>query len=331
MSQLLYVSKMKRTLIYLFFMGILFGCSDTFTGELIFVEPDKASSFNYPYYIYIPDNVAIEEIIPVVIEPNNSGFADDDLQKHIEKAERTATREFYAGNYVAQNLKIPLIVPVFPRTKSEWKIYTHALDRDAMSQKGTKIERIDLQLIEMFDDARLKLKERNIYVEDKFLLTGFSASGTFVNRFTVIHPDKVLAVAAGGLNGLLMLPVDSLQGINLEYPIGISDFDELLNSGFQKELFNQTPQLYFMGELDSNDAVPFEDAYSQSEREKIFSLLGKEMHKERWPNCRNIYLNNNVNATIKTLEGIGHEQPEPIKKEIVDFFIRAINENKIIN
>ncbi len=25
----------------------------------------------------------------VLIEPNNSGFADDDLQKHIEKAERT--------------------------------------------------------------------------------------------------------------------------------------------------------------------------------------------------------------------------------------------------
>jgi hypothetical protein len=313
---------MRRNLIYLLIAGILSGCSDNFTGELIFVEPDDSGTFNYPYYIYTPDNVATDKIIPIIIEPNNSGFADDDLQKHIEKAKRIATRDFYTGNYVARKLKIPLIVPVFPRTKTEWKIYTHALDRDVMTQKGNSLERIDLQLIEMFDDARSKLKEKNIHTEDKFLLTGFSASGTFVNRFTLIHPDNVLAVAAGGLNGLLMLPVDSLQGINLEYPIGTGDFDELLNSGFQKELFNQTPQLYFMGELDSNDAVPFEDAFSHIEREKIFSILGEEMHTERWQNCRKVYINKNVNATVKTFKNIGHEQPEIIKKEVVEFFIR---------
>ena len=89
---------MKRNLIYLFVIGILSGCYDTNTGELIFVEPDNSSSFNYPYYIYIPVDVPTEERIPVVIEPNNSGFADDDLKKHIEKAERIATRDFYLGS-----------------------------------------------------------------------------------------------------------------------------------------------------------------------------------------------------------------------------------------
>lgn len=313
---------------YLLFIGVLFGCAEPFNGELIFVEPDNSDSYNYPYYIYIPDNVSTNESIPLVVEPNNSGFADDNLQKHIEKTKRIATRDFYLGNYVAQKLNIPLLVPVFPRSKVEWKIYTHALDRDVMSQKGNSIERIDLQIIEMFNDARLILKNKSIYVKDKFLLTGFSASGTFANRFTVIHPDKVLAVAAGGVNGLLMLPVDSLEGMKLEYPLGTGDMNDLLNTGFQKELFIKTPQFYFMGELDLNDAVPYEDAYSQTEREKIFRLLGNDMHKERWINCQNIYFNNHVQATIKTYKDVGHEQPEIIKDEVVDFFVSAINESQ---
>jgi|GEM_PF-6285344 len=40
----------------------------------------------------------------LIMEPNNSGFADDDLQKHTEKAQRTASREFYTENYVARKL-----------------------------------------------------------------------------------------------------------------------------------------------------------------------------------------------------------------------------------
>jgi hypothetical protein len=322
---------MKRNLIYLFVIGIMSGCYDTYTGELIFVEPDNSSSFNYPYYLYIPDGVSTEERIPVVIEPNNSGFADDDLEKHIEKAERIATRDFYLGNYVAISLNIPLVVPVFPRTKKDWKIYTHALDRDVMLVKEVETERIDLQLLAMHKDARLKLQERNIDTHEKFLMTGFSASGTFANRFALIHPDKVAAVAAGGVNGLLMLPLNSLDEADLIYPIGTCDFKELLNKEFQKELFIELPQFYFMGEADLNDAIPFEDAFSQYEREIIFGFLGEDMHTERWPKCMEIYKENNVNAIIKTFKGIGHEQPGSIKNEVVDFFVTAFNESQTIN
>jgi hypothetical protein len=91
-----------------------------------------------------------------------------------------------------------------------------------------------------------------------------------------------LAVAAGGVNGLLMLPLENLDGEELKYPIGTSDLKELVNKDFQKELFIKTPQFYFMGELDDNDAVPYDDAFDQSEREIIYQLLGKEMYPERW-------------------------------------------------
>jgi len=318
----------RKILIYITFLVGLLGCSDTFNGELIFVEPERKDSFNFPYLLYIPDQISKGSTVHIIVEPNNSGFANDDIQKHIEKAKRVATKDFYIGNYVAQNLKIPLLVPVFPRPKTEWKIYTHALDRDVMVQKGNSLERIDEQLIEMFNDARLKLKDKNIDTEEEFLITGFSASGTFANRFTIIHPDRILAVAAGGINGLLMLPLEDLHGMELKYPLGTSDMKEFVNKDFQKELFIKTPQFYYMGARNDNDAVPYDDAFDPNEREIIYSLLGKGMYLERWSNCMKIYMDNSVNAIIKVFDNIGHEQPEIIKKEIVEFFRMNIDKKE---
>jgi len=316
---------LRKIIIYTALLWAFTGCSDTYNGELIFVEPDDACSFNYPYFLYIPDGIQPGETLHIVVEPNNSGFADDDLQKHVEKAKQTATNDFYIGSYVAQELNLPIVVPVFPRPKTEWHIYAHALDRDVMIQKDNSMERIDKQLIEMFKDARVKLKDNNIETDEEFLMTGFSASGSFANRLAVLHPDKVRAVAAGGLNGLLMLPLDELHGIELKFPLGTNDLKELVGKEFEKELFIHTPQFYFMGELDDNDAIPYDDAYNEEERAVIYKLLGKEMHAERWSNCKDIYLCNGVNAEIKTFDNIGHEQPEVIKNEVVEFFRENLN------
>jgi hypothetical protein len=319
---------MRNLIYYLVISLFLVGCSKSYHGDLIFVEPGPEDSFKFPYFLFIPNKAIQHEKVFLIIESNNSGFVDDDLQKHIEKAERTAVSDFYLGNYVAHEMKYPLLVPVFPRLKSQSKIYTHSLDRDVMLQKNSPLERLDLQLIEMVKDAQVKLTTRNILIQPKFLLTGFSASGTFANRFTIIHPDKVFAVAAGGLNGLLMLPLDTLNNEALNYPIGTNDLLTLTNKSFSRDLFLNTPQFYFMGKSDDNDAVPFSDAYDEDEREQIYRLLGEKMQPERWNNCIQIYANLNVNATILSFDGVGHEHPETIKREIVTFFTDVINNNQ---
>jgi len=304
---------------------IFYACSNNQKGKLLFVESNTENGFNYPYFLFIPDNISNEEVNFIIVEPNNSGFADDDLNKHIEKAERTATKDFYLGNYVAQKLNYPLLVPVFPRSKTDWKIYTHALDRDVMHQKNNQLERIDVQLLKMVNDAKSRLKELDVNTSEQFLMTGFSASGTFANRFTLLHPEKVKAVAAGGLNGLLTLPVDSINDKPLNYPLGTYDFKVLLNQEFQKTAFINTSQFYYMGGLDENDAIPYDDAFDPDERELIYELLGEEMLPERWKACADMYKNEGVNATIKTYKNIGHEHPDNVKKDIVAFFLKCIN------
>lgn len=317
---------MNKRLIYFFLVVLIAGCKNP-GGELLFIEPNETDAFQFPYFLFIPNGVTENEKTFVIVEPNNSGFADDDLHKHIEKAERTATIDYYLGNYVARKLNCPLVVPVFPRSKTNWKIYTHALDRDVMLQKELPLQRIDLQLIEMFKHAQTILKDKNISSHDQFLLTGFSASGTFANRFTLLHPDWVCAVAAGGLNGLLMLPEDKLEQKTLNYPIGTNDIEKLTGSAFQKDRFLKTPQFYFMGQLDDNDAVPYDDAFSQPEREQILNLLGEEMLPERWKKCNHLYKELKVNADIRLYEGIGHKHPEEIKNDVVQFFGEIILQN----
>ena len=319
---------MRKYIFYAVIFLVFQGCSYSYNGELVLVEPGSSDNFKFPYFLFIPEQVVQNEKAFVIIEPNNSGFADDNLQKHMEKAERTATNDYYLGSYFAQHLKYPLIVPVFPRLKSNWKIYTHALYRDAILQRGNSLERLDEQLIEMFKDAQSILKNKNIQTQNQFLLTGFSASGTFANRFTLIHPDRVFAVAAGGLNGLLMIPLDSLNHEPLKYPVGTNDLKMLTDKPFKKELFLNTPQFYFMGQLDENDAVPYDDAFDENEREQIYRLLGKKMQPERWEKCRNLYMNTNVNAVIKTYDKTGHQHPVEIKTEILEFFKECINSNK---
>lgn len=217
------------------------------------------------------------------------------------------------------------MVPVFPRSRTEWKTYTHSLDRDVICQKNSPLERIDLQLLAMVEDAKKKLTLSGYNIQTKFFITGFSASGTFANRLTLIHPDKIFAVAAGDLNGLLALPLDSIAGKSLNYPLGTNDFKVLFNKEFQKAEFTNTPQFYFMGGMDENDAVPYEDAFDPNERELIYELIGKEMLPLRWENCKNIYMNEGANSTIETYENIEHELPENVKKKIVVFFQKCIN------
>ena len=310
---------MKKYL--LFALVILSGCFENGPdGKVIYTEANSGKGFNFPYFLFIPDIMPVDQCRVLIVEPNNSGFADDDMQKHIEKAERTVSRDFYMGNYLAEKLRCPLLVPVFPRSKSTWRIYTHALDRDVMLQKGNELERIDLQLIKMVEDARSRLAKMGYEVEARFFITGFSASGTFANRFTAIHPGKVKGVAAGGLNGLLILPEDSLKGEALKYPLGVSDFDSLFKKPFDLEAFSATPQFLFMGQNDTNDAIPYEDGYSKAEREQVFRLLGEEMQPARWAACDSIYKAFNINARIETFAGVGHEHPENVKEEVLQFF-----------
>ncbi|MDF1570631.1 MAG: hypothetical protein P1P82_03335 [Bacteroidales bacterium] len=309
-----------RNILFLFSAMILFSGSSGNHGKLKYFKADPDKGYEFPFYLFIPDDISRGDSSWLVVEPNNTGMVSDRLRDHREKARRTASLDYYIGNYVATRLDCPLLVPVFPRPASQNKMYTHSLDRDVMLQKNTPLERLDLQLLAMVEETRDYLARQEIRIPERFLMTGFSASGTFLNRFTLMHPEHVAAAAAGGLNGLLALPLEELDGVPLEYPLGTYDFEQLFGKTFDPEEFRQTPQYLFMGAEDTNDAIPYADGYDEPEREKIYRLLGEEMQPARWERCAGIYREQEVDAVIRTIPGLGHAHPDSIKDEIVQFF-----------
>lgn len=313
---------------YLFlFLILISGClsygQNVFTKDTLLVIPKNAAKgFHHDYLLFIPKGTPMQKRTVLLVEPNNTGKTSDSIDVHKNSAIRSASGNG-VGNNVATNLRIPFLVPVFPRPDSQPLVYTHALDRDVMVANAPELKRLDLQLLAMIADAKTILKGLQIEVESKFFMTGFSASATFTNRFSLLHPETIKALAIGGFNGELMLPVKQLNTVKLHYPIGTYDFKKLFHKPFDAATFKKIPQYIYMGALDDNDAVQFDDAYNDTERNLINSHLGRQV-QNRYLKCQEIYQQHQVNAVFKTYENVGHWTTSTMNLDVTKFFLEQM-------
>lgn len=287
-------------------------------------EPELG--FNYPYFLRLPKRMLVNTQLFLLVETNNFGVSDS-LGFH-EKETYLEVIKNSLGSSLCRKLKTPFLVPVFPRPQNDENLYTHALDRDAVLIKNGEMKRLDEQLIAMTNHAKAQLQKMNIYVNDKILINGFSASGTFANRFTLLHPDKVAAVAYGGINGNLILPLKKLESCKLIYPLGIYDFKKIFSDSVSLTAYKKVPQFIYLGAKDNNDAVLFDDAYGDNERAIIYKCIGKTMQPDRWLKCQEIYKNEMINATFKTYPNIGHETDLEVFDNVSSFFQNIIQLHK---
>lgn len=289
------------------------------TDSLLIIEKNPAKGFFNDYILFIPKGTKLNGKTFLLVEPNNTGKLSDSIEIHMQYAVSLAS-ESSVGNNISTELCIPLLVPVFPRPASKPLTYSHALDKDVMLEKSSDLKRLDLQLLAMIEDSRAVLKTLGVEVEEKIFMSGFSASGTFVNRFSFLHPDKIQALAIGGFNGELILPQKSINGIKINYPIGTNDFEKMFKQKFDIDAYKAIPQYIYMGELDDNDAVQFDDAYNKKERKLINQNLAPTVQK-RYIACKEIYLSSNINSDFKTYEKVGHWTTSNMNLDVIRFFL----------
>ncbi len=275
---------------------------------MVEVAKDSDAGFEYPYLVYVPDT-DLNDSCRLLVEPNNSGFSSDDLDEHRERAESRLEPDGRTRN-LCDALGIPAIVPIFPRPSSEpvdWKHYTHALDRQTLEIDGGPLERIDLQLLSMVDHVREQIESTfEIEVLEEFLMNGFSATGNFVNRFSAIHPERVRASIAGGINGTALLPRSEVDGRVVEYHVGIDDLEDLTGKGFDLEAWRGVDQFVYLGGDDDNDTIPYGDAWSDELRQLALDVYGEHMQVERMPMCRGIYEEAGFTGWFRTYPNVGH-------------------------
>lgn len=256
-----------------------FAIAEDIEQNPLLIPANSQEGFEYPYYLLIPETLSSLEKHYLIVETNNSGVQTD-FARHIENT-RKDILGIGVGPLVAKDLQMPLLIPVFPRSKERVLVYTHALDRDSMLENETQDQRLDLQLLRMIEDARRQLKSRKITIEKKFVMVGFSASGTFSNRFAFLHPSSLLAVSSGAVNSLPMLPIAADRGTKFNYPLGIGDIKEITGNEFDRENWVSLAQMIYMGAVDDNDTLKFSDAFSDQERELVLEFIGEDMAM-RW-------------------------------------------------
>jgi hypothetical protein len=294
-----------------------------FGTELLKVEANPAKGFYWPYYLSIPNSLSKNTVL--LVEPNNTGASSDTPEVH----EVSALELIRRNSWLALDLDVPYLVPTFPRpltppAPKAGGIYTHALDRYSLylSYLPEKLDRIDLQLIAMINDAKEKLTARGHTMDKKVFLTGFSASGAFVSRFTALHPDLVKAVAQGSPGGWPIAPVSQWNGITLRYPVGVADLEHLVGSPLNLNLFRAVPKYIYVGDQDTNDALDTRDM-PQEDRDQICALLScspNPLLANRWPIAQQMYESVGADAQFVIYPGVGHGYSSQIWSDIKNFF-----------
>ncbi len=262
---------------------------------------DPAAGYHANFFLYVPSNV--QSPLTLLVQPNNSGTNSDDPSVHI----RDAWMMGFERKRIADELGVALLVPAFVRPGEDWHIYTHALDRDVFTTGRVDLRRLDLQLIAMIDHARAVLATEGRLVNEKVLLQGFSASGMFANRFAALHPDRVLAVAAGSPGGWPIAPVAEVGGEPLPYPAGIADLEALTGAPFDSIAYRALPQLIYMGDLDDNDSVDFRDGWDETAAAQVDRLFGPDP-LARWKEAETQYGRAGANVRFVLIPGAGHDR-----------------------
>ena len=282
------------------------------------VSTDLTDGFAFPYYLFVPQGIDFDKPVHLLIESCNTGASGS--FKSLDRKSKDLAETSYATT-IARKLKIPLLVPVFPRPGGDrWRLYTHALDRDTLLIKEGELRRIDLQLIKMIVHAQKLLRHNNMKLNERVFMNGFSASGTFANRFAILHPTVVRAVATGGVNSIPTFPTDRWNDTIMRYPIGIADVKEIAGIDFDEAAYKKVSQYIYMGALDNNDTVPYRDAYDEVDAELVKSLIGAEMMPDRWNVSQSIYKALEIPAQFVTYENTGHQIKNEMIDDIVAFF-----------
>lgn len=299
--------------------------------DLTYIEPKPDDQFNYPYYLHSPEEPQHGDELPILVEPNNTGTTSDRFKIHQRKAKQLARGGF--GRQIADRLSVPFLVPVFPRPEDnpvDGTHYIHQLDVETMGIKNNPLERVDLQLLEMVADARERLSIQEYPISEKIIMTGFSASAKFVNRFAVFHPEKLISVTAGGISGMPILPITQDQGYRLDYNVGVANLESLTGKQFDLDAFCGVKQFLYMGEDDENDPTDYPSVWDGHLKEMAMDVYGHDMQGDRFPYSKSVYDDVGAHAVFRMYEDTGHD-PSPALDDVVEFHERCLTGDNFEN
>ena len=185
-----------------------------------------------PFLLIIPKN--IENNSTLIMESNN-------LETNNKK------ELFKQGIETAKHLlelsksKSPILIPILPSEKEG--PYWQQLSSECFK----KDKNIHLKIMQTIEKSKAIIKEkRNIEINDKIFLNGYSSSGVFAQRLALIYPEIIDTACIGGASGSIPI-IDS----RIDYPIGIGNYEKIFQKAFNKEEYKKINFEYYVGSLET--------------------------------------------------------------------------------
>lgn len=239
-----------------------------------------------------------------------------------------------------------IVVPLIPSYKDA--PYFQQLSKECFDlPKDDLLYRVDEQIVRMIAKTKnMVLNEFGINLDNKIFLNGYSSSGVFAQRFSLLHPEMIDTVCIGGASGSIPVPSD-----DLDYPLGVKDYEELMGKKFDFEQYKDIKFRYYVGEYETfkksncryddngefapmhdmsyfNRSVPIDAGKKQRE------LFGKDMF-ERANRTVQVLKSLGLNIEHHIIKGRGHNNYKDIfgvnelgDRFITDSYREFIEENK---
>lgn len=303
--------------------------------KIKFLTTDIKKSINITSILAIPLSLNVNN--QIIVESNN--LESENSQEIIKQGIQTVFKLAQLTNY----LPAPIVIPLIPSYKDY--PYLQQLSQECFSlSSNDKNYKIDEQVVKIIDKAKFILKkEYNLSVKDKIFLNGYSSSGVFAQRFSLLHPNIVETACIGGASGSIPIPTEKLA-----YPLGIADFKTLTGKKFDSDSYLKIKFRYYVGEFETktksdsrtddfkqpapvHDMSYFDRSVPTDVGKEQRKILGKEMF------CRakktvQILKHLGIDIQHKIIPGRGHNNKNCIGvNELGDKFINDIYKSTLEN
>lgn len=270
---------------------------------------DSIEEFGYEYCSYVPRDLASYEKAYILLEISHGQF--DDYEETIASARRNVE------NYVriSEEYKYIILTPAIPRN-FEKGYYPQGINEYSM--KSTTPEfyyRPDLKVNLIIEQFSNELREAGYQIEEQIFVAGFSAGGMWANRYTLLYPERVEAAAIGHSGGWLVMPISNYQNSNLNWPLGLNNFANLIGEEYNKfEELKDTPMFIFIGDQDTESTY-----WSNYPNRYDISIWG-DSNPERLKNQFGYLKDSGYDVKFKMYQNIGHSYNDQMRNDVFEFF-----------
>ena len=304
------------------------------------VEPDPDAGFHHPYLLATPERFRAGPV-PLLVEGNN---ADEFLSREEELGRAMGQIRGLAshGAWLSEALGVPHLKPLFPENPGEDPIEDKheisMIDRSTMLLDGTDLDRVDLQLLRMADHARETILTEALAdvadstLHEQFVMYGLSTEGVCAERMAALHPEEILAIAAAGLNGLALVPLEELGGRSLDYHVGIADLESIIGEPYDASAHDDVNLFLVNGGADTKNRLMMdkEEALRRNnwkDNEALYDtariVYGPRPIEDHVPRCQVAFEKAGVSAQFRVVEGMPHDDSMAMH-EIREFLERSI-------